>query len=72
MSFTQSNDNFDKFEIVNFTTTLDELMSDNGYSYSYYPLGVIDEVLDLKVGESMYIEPDYDGYIGKGIILRIN
>lgn len=72
MSFTQPINNFDKFEIVNFTTTLDELMSDDDCSYSYYTLGVIDQVLDLKVGEAMYIEPYYDGYIGKGIILRIN
>lgn len=73
ISFTKKQDNDRQdFYIINYDIDFDELMKDDGYEPSYYLLGKLDDVLDLKVGESMYIEPDFGNYIGKGIVLRTN
>lgn len=44
----------------------------NEYEYIYSMQDLIDEVLDLKDGESMYFKPNRDNDLAKGIITRID
>lgn len=51
--------------------TLDSIVYDDYSELGYALQEVIDEVLDLKVGESIYFTPNRDIKDSKGLILRI-
>jgi hypothetical protein len=43
---------------------------DNDYEYVYAIQEMADELLDLKIGESIYFKPNRDNELAKGIIIR--
>ena len=55
---------------INAKILLDETIV-NDYEYIYALRDIINEVLDLKIGESMYFQPNRDNADSKGIILRV-
>ena len=52
-------------------TTIENILTDDGFEYQYALQGEIDEILDLKLGESMYFQANRDDKNSKGVILRI-
>lgn len=52
--------------------TINRLLNprENDYEYIYALYDVIDEILDLKNGESLYFQPIRDNKDSKGIITR--
>lgn len=46
--------------------------NDNLYEWEYSMKDIADTVLDLKLGESMYFQPNRDDKTSKGIIFRIS
>ncbi len=50
---------------------IDAVLEDDGFEYQYAMQYIIDDVLDLKLNESMYFQPNRDDKSSKGIILRI-
>jgi len=45
---------------------------DNNFEYIYSLRDILDNVLDLKINESMYFQPNRDNKNTKAIILRRN
>jgi hypothetical protein len=63
--------------IVEKTVTVDELMevpsnNDNLPEYEYAMKDIADMVLDLRVHESIYFQPNRDDKASKGIIYRMS
>jgi len=52
-------------------TSNDNDPNDEGYEFEYALQGIVDDVLDLKQGDSMYFQPNRDNGDSKGIILRV-
>jgi len=52
-------------------TSDDNDPDDEGYEFEYALQEIIDEVLDLEQGDSLYFQPNRDGNDSKGIILRV-
>lgn len=46
--------------------------NDNLFEWEYALKDIADTVLDLKLGESMYFQPNRDDKTSKGIIFRIS
>lgn len=56
------------------TCSLDYIFSgtrENDYEYIYALHEIADELLDMKLGESIYFKPNRDNDIAKGLITRI-
>lgn len=57
-----------------FNHGLDSLFRDvedgTEYEYIYAIQDIADKILDLKIGESMYFQPNRDNDLTKGIITR--
>lgn len=52
--------------------SLEDIVKNHGDYEIYYALDdVLDQVLDLKVEETMYFQPNRDNKMSKGILLRI-
>lgn len=51
-------------------TLLDPKDFGEDFEYKYAAQEVTDEILDLKVGESMYFQPNRDDKNSKGVIIR--
>lgn len=54
----------------NIHSLLDPKDFGDDYEYKYAAQEITDEILDLKVGESMYFQPNRDDKNSKGIIIR--
>ncbi len=52
-------------------TNNDNDPDDEGYEFEYALQGIVDDVLDLEQGDSMYFQPNRDNGDSKGIILRV-
>lgn len=52
--------------------SLDYILQDLNSELNYALQDIIDEVLDLKEGESLYFFPNRDDKLSKGIIVRLN
>ena len=51
---------------------LTEIMDVNSDSESFYSMQeIIDDIMDLKAGDSMYFQPCRDDNNSKGIIIRV-
>ncbi|MBL4654165.1 MAG: hypothetical protein JKY53_15075 [Flavobacteriales bacterium] len=44
---------------------------DEGFEFEYALQGIIDQVLDLGLGHSMYFQPNRDNKDSQGIIVRV-
>lgn len=55
------------------STKIDDILNANekAFEYQYALQYIIDDILDLDEGDSMYFKPNRDDSDSKGIILRI-
>ena len=52
--------------------SIEEILRNDHSELNYALQSVLDDVLDLKKGESMYFQPNRDNDNSKGIIVRID
>ena len=63
---------FSSTELTQRVYDLEDLSNDDGSEILYALQEIIDEILDLKRGESMYFQPNRDNKESKGVIVRID
>lgn len=51
--------------------SLKNILADDGAEVNYAMQEIIDSILDLKVGESLYFQPNRDDRNSKAIIFRL-
>lgn len=52
--------------------TIEMLFTESENEYIYALQEIIDDILDLKKGKSLYFQPNRDDKESKGILLRVN